>query len=78
MDKADYEWRYYIGGDCSLTRRKYGGSLAKVYQREQGIFEAMILREHDPYKPISVGVFTDSNEAQEAVHNALEPIWEKS
>ena len=78
MDRADYEWHYFIGGDCALMRRKYGGALARIYQRKQGIFEAMVLREHDPYKPISVGVFNDSNEAQEVIHQVLQPIWEKS
>ena len=76
MDKRDYEWHYFIGGDCSLTRRKYGGTLARIHHIEQGIYEARILREHDPSKPWIVGMFTDSDKAQEIIHRALEPLWE--
>jgi hypothetical protein len=78
MDKRDYEWHYFIGGDCALIRRKYGGAIARIYQREQGIYEAMILREHNPYKTVPLGVFNDSNEAQEVIHQVLEPVWEKT
>ena len=77
MNRADYEWHYFIGGDCALIRRTYGGALARTYQREQGIFEAMILREHNPYKSVSLGIFTDSNEAQAVIEKALENLWEK-
>ena len=78
MDKADYEWHYFIGGNCSLRRRKYGGSLAIIQHKEQGVYEAQILRDHDAYKLWSLGVYNDSNEAQEAVEQALQPLWEKS
>ena len=78
LDSKDYEWHYFIGGDCALMRRKYGGALARIYQREQGIYEAMILRELDPYKPIPLGIFNDCNEAQDVIHKALEPLWEKT
>lgn len=77
MNRMDYEWHYFIGGDCALMRRKYGGALARIYQGEQGIFEAMILREHNPYKPISLGIVNDSNEAQNLIEQALEHLWEK-
>lgn len=78
MDKRDYEWHYYIGGNCSLTRRKYGGHLATIEHIEQGVYEAVVYRDQHLGKPISVGVFNDSNEAQEVIHQVLEPLWEKT
>ena len=75
MQKADYQWRYYIGGNCSLSNR-FGGSIAKIDHVEQGVYEAILLRESDPYKPWSLGMYDESNKAQEAVHQALEPLWE--
>lgn len=68
----DYEWHYFIGGNCALVRRKYGGSIASIKHIEQGVYEAFILRDHDPYKEISVGVFNDSNEAQAVINQILE------
>ena len=78
MDRADYEWRYFIGGDCALTRRKYQGlDLARIKHVEQGVYEAIILRNRDPNKLWSLGIYYDSDEAQEVIEQALEPLWEK-
>lgn len=77
MNRIDYEWRYYIGGNCSLSRRKYDGTIAKIDHFEQGKYEAILLRDGDPYKPWSLGIYTDSNKAQEVIEKALEHLWEK-
>jgi len=70
----DYEWHYYIGGNCALKRRKYGQVVAVINHETQGSYEAFILRgDIDELKdPISVGVFTDSNEAQAIINQILE------
>lgn len=78
MDRADYEWHYYIGGNCALNRRKYGGvPLAIIQHVEQGVYEAYILRGDDLSDPWSVGIVNDSNEAQNLIEQALEHLWEK-
>lgn len=77
MERMDYQWHYYIGGNCVLKRRKYGGAIAAIDHAEQGVYEAFILRDHDSYKAISVGVFNDSNEAQNQIETILGDIWEK-
>lgn len=69
---ADYEWHYYIGGDCSLKHRKTHKRIAHIFHEEQGMYEARILRGEDPLRTISVGVFNDSNEAQEVINKILE------
>lgn len=70
----DYEWHYYIGGDCSLKRRKYGGVLARIEHVEQGVYEAFINRKNidEEADYISVGVFNDSNHAQAIINQILE------
>jgi hypothetical protein len=76
MDRADYEWYYYIGGDMGLKRRKYGGTLAYVHHHIQGQYEAVISRE-ETQTPWTLGIFSSPDEAQEAVEQVLQPLWEK-
>ena len=78
MDRADYEWHYYIGGNCALKRRKYGGAIANIVHIEQGVYEASFFRDGDVYKTWSLGIYQDSNEAQKALEKALQPLWEKA
>lgn len=73
---ADYEWHYYIGGNCSLRHRKSNQTAAMIHHVVQGSFEALISRKQGTYPKeedfISVGVFNDSNEAQEVINKILE------
>ena len=73
---TDYEWHYFIGGNCSLIRRKYGGAIANIVHVEQGIYEANIFRDGDVNKPWSLGMFTDSKQAQDVINTTLENIHE--
>lgn len=70
----DYEWHYYIGGSCTLRRKKYGGVLARIEHVEQGVYEAFINRKNPDEESdyISVGVFNNSNEAQAIINQILE------
>ena len=77
MERMDYEWHYYIGGNCALKRRKYGGAIATIDHAKQGAYEAFILRDHDPYKRLSVGIFNNTDEAQNVIETILGNIWEK-
>jgi len=76
MDRADYEWRYYIGGNCSFSNR-FGGTIAKITHVEQGVYEAILLRDSDPYKPWSLGMYDESNKAEAVIEKVLEEVWEK-
>lgn len=81
MDRADYEWHYYIGGACGLQHRKLHTHKALIHHIEQGVYEALISRKDGDYPEeedfISVGVFNDSNEAQNQIETILGDIWEK-
>lgn len=81
MERMDYEWHYYIGGNCALQRRKYGGLLATITHTEQGVYEAAINRKNQAYPLaenfISVGIFNATDEAQNVIETILEDIWEK-
>ena len=70
----DYEWHYYIGGNCALKRKKYGGVLALIEHQSQGVYEAHINRKNfdEEADYISVGVFNDSNHAQAIINQILE------
>lgn len=72
----DYEWHYYIGGDCGLKHRKTHKPLAYIKHEAQGIYEALIIRRvsDDGFDEdvFPVGVFNDSNEAQAVINQILE------
>ena len=76
MDRADYEWHYYIGGDCGLKHRKLPKRIAYIYHREQGQYEAVLVRNTDWHGNIvdtwSLGIFTDSKQAQDVINTTLE------
>ena len=44
MDRADYEWRYYIGGDCGLKHKKTSKPIGYIFHKEQGVYEAVLVR----------------------------------
>jgi len=81
--RSDYEWHYHVGGNCGLRRRKTGELTAIICHVEQGVYEALINRRMGQNKSlqkssyISVGVFNDSNEAQNQIETILGDIWEK-
>jgi hypothetical protein len=72
----DYEWHYYIGGDCGLKHRKLPERIAYIYHREQGQYEATLIRNQDLHGNIidtwSLGIFNDSNKAQAIINEILE------
>lgn len=78
MERMDYEWHYYIGGNCSLRHRKTNEQIAQISHVEQGSYEALVNRKMGQNKSlqkssyISVGVFNDSNEAQNVIETILE------
>jgi hypothetical protein len=76
----DYEWHYYIGGDCGLKHRKSHSPIAQIFHKEQGMYEAMIVRKvrHETLDLFSVGVFNDSNEAQAVINQILEEKFNES
>ena len=80
MERADYEWHYYIGGNCSLQPRKGGRNVAKIIHVEQGKYEALLLRweQWSQAEPWSLGIYNDSNEAQAVIEQTLQPLWEKA
>lgn len=78
MDRLDYEWHYYIGGRCALKRRKYGGVIATIEHIDQGVYEAFILRDHSPYKRWSLGIFTNSDQAQSIIEQVLKEKFNES
>lgn len=81
MERMDYEWHYYIGGNCGLRHRKSNQTIAMIYHVVQGTYEALINRKPNEFLHeknfISVGVFNDSNEAQNQIETILGDIWEK-
>ena len=79
MDRADYEWHYFIGGNCMLRLRKGGRSAAKINHIEQGKYEAVVLRweQWGSAEPWSLGVFDTPEEAEEVIEKTLQPLWEK-
>jgi hypothetical protein len=80
----DYEWHYYIGGNCSLKHRKTREQIALIHHVELGIYEALINRKQGQNKSlqkssyISVGIFNDSNEAQAVINQILEEKFDES
>lgn len=78
MNRIDYEWRYFIGGDMALDRRKHGDRLAYIRHFVQDRYEALLSRGRFGEKePWSIGVYCNPDEAQQAVEKALEDRWEK-
>jgi hypothetical protein len=73
---ADYEWHYYIGGDCKLKHRKTHKPLAYIKHETQGVYEALVIRNVSwdglTEDVFPLGVFNDSNEAQEVINKILE------
>jgi hypothetical protein len=82
MDRADYEWHYYIGGDCKFKHRKLNKPIGYIYHRRQGEYEAVLVRNVSwdglTEDVFPLGIFTDSNQAQDVVNKALQPLWEKA
>jgi hypothetical protein len=78
MDRADYEWANFIGGDCALRPRKGGRFVARINHIEQGKYEAVVLRweQWGSAEPWSLGVFDTSEEAEAIIEKALQPLWE--
>lgn len=79
MDRADYEWRYYIGGDCGLKHKKTSKPIGYIFHKEQGVYEAVLVRNVSWDGLIEdlfpLGIFNDSNKAQDVIHEALQPHW---
>jgi len=80
MNKLDYEWHYFIGGDCALMPRRQGKEIARIYHREQGVYEAVLCRWNGSKRaePFPLGIVYSPDEAQEIIHQALQPLWEKA
>ena len=79
MKRSDYEWAYFIGGNCALRQRKGGRSPARIDHIEQGKYEALLIRwkQWGMEEPWSLGVFDTSEEAEATIEKVLEDIWEK-
>lgn len=79
MKRIDYEWAYFIGGNCALRQRKGGRSPARINHIEQGKYEALILRweKWGMGEPWSLGIFNTPEEAIEVIEKVLEEVWEK-
>ena len=60
--------------------RKVGRSAARIDHKEQGKYEALILRweQWGPVEPWSLGVFGTPEEAEEVIEQTLQPLWEKA
>ena len=80
MDRADYEWAYFVGGNCALRFRKGGRSLARIDHIEQGVYEAFLLRwkQWDSADPWSLGIYDNPEKAIEVIEQALQPLWKNA
>jgi hypothetical protein len=80
LRRSDYEWANFIGGNCALRMRKGGRNAARIDHKEQGKYEALILRwkTWGSIEPWSLGVFDTPEEAEEVIEQALQPLWEKA
>lgn len=78
MKRSDYEWAYFIGGNCALRRRGGGRSAARVDHTEQGKYEALVLRWNrwTADEPWSLGVFDTPEAAIEIIEQVIQPLWE--
>ena len=80
MDLSDYEWHYFIGGNCGLQHRKLPYHIAYIYHLEQGIFEAVLNREKNwmagGIDPFSLGIFDSPDEAQRIIETTLTNLQE--
>ena len=73
---TDYEWLYYIGGDCGFRDIKQNHVIARINHIVQGTYEALLVRREDDW-PRSIkgyfplGRFDNPESAQEVIESVV-------